>query len=588
MAADSTPYGGIVDDDEQPWSADPGADVWAVPWLDGLRDVPSDGTWPRLMSAPHPDAVGSYGAEFVDYCEGSGTSLRWWQRLSAARLLEHDDAGGLLWLVFLVSTSRQVGKSVFLRKLAMWRLEQAPRFGEEQLIVHTGKDLAVCREVQRPERVWARVHAGEGYSARDTNGQEEVTAPDGSRWIIRGRESCYGYSASMPMVDEAWAVDPRIVDDGLEPTMLERNDPQLILTSTAHRRATALFPSRRAAAIDSLALPDDVLLIEWSAPPTAEISDEEAWRAASPHWTSRRQRLLRSKVGRALAGQADVESEDDDPVESFRAQYLNIWTPPTRRLRLRDEPLVSAAAWDASADLTARPTPGSLVVAVEDYYGLGAAAAAASPVLGDPLARFVVWGELFPNRAGAIEWAAALAAADPGAIGLVGGSLAAYAAPLLQAAGAPTFEPTGLAQTRVALPMVRHLLTADRVRHSGGATLSDQAKGAVVIASPTGLGMSPRSMRSDLIRAASWALYRATTATEPTPSASSDVTGRRHSDRRTNDLGAIRGRPLRHAAMEPSCLARAVADERSQRGSPAERRARAGPHRRADSPMPSR
>src|SRR6188474_2614259 len=37
--------------------------VWDVPWLTELRKVPADATWPRLMTAPHPDAVGSYGEQ---------------------------------------------------------------------------------------------------------------------------------------------------------------------------------------------------------------------------------------------------------------------------------------------------------------------------------------------------------------------------------------------------------------------------------------------------------------------------------------------------------------------------------------------
>ena len=30
---------------------------WDVPWLKGLRRVPKDATWPRLMTVPHPRAV---------------------------------------------------------------------------------------------------------------------------------------------------------------------------------------------------------------------------------------------------------------------------------------------------------------------------------------------------------------------------------------------------------------------------------------------------------------------------------------------------------------------------------------------------
>src|SRR5262245_30752288 len=32
--------------------------VWRVPWLEPLLDVPADAVWPRLMTVPHPQAVG--------------------------------------------------------------------------------------------------------------------------------------------------------------------------------------------------------------------------------------------------------------------------------------------------------------------------------------------------------------------------------------------------------------------------------------------------------------------------------------------------------------------------------------------------
>ena len=145
-------------------SPGPDAALWDVPWLAELRDVPTSATWPRYMTAPHPDAVGSYGAGALEFLEAeAGIALRWWQRLALVRQLEHDADGLLVWITVLLTTSRQVGKSVLLRGGATWRLHQADLFGEEQTIMHTGKDLPVCKEVQRLARQWAK---GRGYPVR--------------------------------------------------------------------------------------------------------------------------------------------------------------------------------------------------------------------------------------------------------------------------------------------------------------------------------------------------------------------------------------------------------------------------------------
>ena len=65
--------------------------VWDVDWLDPLRVVPADGWWPRLMTVPHPRAVGSFGDEVVRWAKKHrGLTLHWWQQLALARLLEHD------------------------------------------------------------------------------------------------------------------------------------------------------------------------------------------------------------------------------------------------------------------------------------------------------------------------------------------------------------------------------------------------------------------------------------------------------------------------------------------------------------------
>ena len=114
-----------------------------------------------LYDRPAPRRRRLYGAEALEWLEReAGIDLRWFQRLTLTRQLEHDADGLLVWLIVLLTTSRQVGKSVLLRGGATWRLHQADLFGEEQTIMHTGKDLPVCKEVQRLARA-----VGQGAAA---------------------------------------------------------------------------------------------------------------------------------------------------------------------------------------------------------------------------------------------------------------------------------------------------------------------------------------------------------------------------------------------------------------------------------------
>ena len=216
-----------------------------MPWLAGLRRVPKDATWPRYMTRPHPAAVGSLGPQFIRAAQRrSGHKLRWWQRLVATRLLEIDSEGRLCWETLILTLARQLGKSWLLRELILWRIREGKRFGEAQDVMNTGKDLAVIKEVQRLARLWAKQRPDE-YRVREVNGQEEIEyLLDGSRWMLRAKEAVYGYGVSVGAVDEAWKVKASSVEEGLTPTMVEREQAQLWLISTAHRLATTLMLSQ--------------------------------------------------------------------------------------------------------------------------------------------------------------------------------------------------------------------------------------------------------------------------------------------------------------------------------------------------------
>ena len=482
--------------DPEGYPADHG--VWDVPWLDEIRNVPDEGTWPRLMSIPHTKAVGSYGNDAAEWLRTEGEiDLRWWQRLSLLRMLEHDKTGMLVWLNVLLTTSRQSGKSTLLRGVAMWRMHQSQLFGETQLVLHTGKDLPVCTEVQRQARPWARMRH---LRVREANGAEAIeNDADGSRWLIRGKGSVYGYPASMALVDEAWGTQPEIVEDGIEPTMMERNSPQMLLTSTAHRRATPLFMTRRSSVLADLTCCDDALLLEWSAHRGSDIADRDAWRLASPHWSPPRQRLLEARLARVTAGES-VDVNEVDPVESFKAQFLNIW-PAQLEPAQAGMPLATAPQWDAlRLPAEAAQTPCErLWVAVEDNYGDGAAVAAAA-LRESGIVEVDGW--LSGTLEDAMLDAKSVIAQYPSVPSKL--YIGASVAKRYRQATA-----MGATECRQGLPALRAAINEGRVSHDGSSSaLAQQLMDVRVRAISGGLIIVP-GKRADIVRALSWAMREA-------------------------------------------------------------------------------
>jgi hypothetical protein len=472
------------------------ASLQGVPWLADLLDVPPDAAWPLAMTPPHPGAVGSYGAEAELWARDElGLTLRWWQRLATRRQLEFDRSGDLCWQTILESTPRRAGKSVRLRAMALWRVEHAWLFGEQQLALHTGKDLPICKEIHRRAWRWAEVR---GWTVRRQNGNEEIEADDGSRWMVRGRESVYGYDVTLGMVDEAWGVAPSVVDDGLEPAMLERSMPQLLLTSTAHRRATGLMRRRLTAALAGMGDDLSTLLLWWGAPPGTDLADESAWRAASPHWTDQRRRMIAGKLERALRGEADADADDPDPLEGFRCQYLNTWPdtagPSGRRVA---EPVVAQADWDALGTFT--PTGPPAVVAVESWFGAGIAVVSAWQVG----SRVGLSCKAFPDVTSAGAYAVGLGAQ----LVLMAGKSMEHEPAL---SGARWMTGT----SRAAVAELRRLVDDAALTHDGSPELAQQVLGVRTMAAADGMRLVSLG-RLDAIKAAVWAAGAARSAEVP-------------------------------------------------------------------------
>ena len=467
--------------------------------MKGLRRVPKDATWPRLMTVPHPAAVGSLGREFAKWSDRRlGGELRWWQRLAAARMLEVDDQGHLVWDSVLLSMARQLGKSWLLRELCLWRIEQGDRFGEPQDVLHTGKDLAVCIEVQRSARIWARPL--EQYQVREASGREaiEYLPGHGGRWLLKAKGAPYGYTISHAVVDEAWNVEEAHIEEGVAPTMVERVSPQMLLVSTAHRLASPLMLTRRRAALEQLESGEGDLLIEWSAPRGAPIDDSGAWRLASPHWNPSRQKLIRRRLDMMYAGETQ-DATEADPAESFRAQWLNQW--PKGLTVLEGEELLPPGLWASLAEDGLR-SEGPLWVAIESNFGKDAAIAAVAKLEDG---RLEVDGWLCDDWDTAVREAAGLGRARRVRQLLVGASMLLK----MPAETRPYPRPAGTKETRPGLALFRDLAAAGQVAHDNTVELDQAVETAQVTETMTGLRLVPQGP-THLVRAMVWALAAAT------------------------------------------------------------------------------
>ena len=413
-------------------------------------------------------------------------------------MLEVDSAGELVWETVVWSMARQLGKSWLLRELIWWRVLQAERFGEPQDVMHTGKDVAICKEIQRPVRAWAKARR-EDFKVTEVNGQEQIEhLADGSRWMIRAKEAVYGYACSVAAVDEAWKVKAATIEDGLTPTMVERDQPQLWLVSTAHRLATELMLERRRIALAGLEEGDGDLLIEWSAPADAKLEDVDAWRLASPHWTPKRERLIAKRLEAARLGEVDPAAEEPDPEQSFRSQWLNQW--PGRRT-------VPPATTE---DLL---PPGLWVSLEDDGPRLGAA---------DRRAR----GRLRPRGGGRLRSGGWRTGGSPSTAGRRSTGTPRFATSSACISQRPISElyvgaslldrvpregwaprPVGMAEGRAGLAVFRDLAATGMLAHEETAELDSAIAEAQVRESPMGLVIARGPQH--LIKAVAWAVLAA-------------------------------------------------------------------------------
>ena len=271
---------------------------------------------PRIESDPHPDAVGSYGLDAIDWIENSGLSaygdpirLRPWQQRVLLRALEHDEDGTLVWPTVVLTVPRQQGKSIILAALATWRMAQPELLGQSQAqILFTSNKRETASLILNHAQQWASEKAE--WKPKYGAGRESLQHANGSTWRLAAATTGAGTGTSnhMVLVDEAWQIKRHVYDDYLSPTMYARQQKQAWLVSTAGESESDLLIHYR----DQALAGGNILILEWSAHPDHNPHDEATWRACTPHWEPHTLKYL-------------TDQHNNLDIEAFQRQLLNQW-----------------------------------------------------------------------------------------------------------------------------------------------------------------------------------------------------------------------------------------------------------------------
>jgi hypothetical protein len=271
---------------------------------------------PRLESDAHPDAVGSYGLDAIDWIENSGLSaygdpirLRPWQQRVVLRALEHDEEGALVWPTVVLTVPRQQGKSIILAALATWRMAQPELLDQPQAqILFTSNKRETASLILNHAQQWATGRPE--WVAKYGAGREALQNTNGSTWRLAAATTGAGTGTSnhMVLIDEAWQIKRHVYDDFLAPTMYARQQKQAWLVSTAGESESDLLIHYRDQAIAG----GNILILEWSAHPDHNPHDEATWRACTPHWEPHTLKYL-------------IDQHTNLDIEAFQRQYLNMW-----------------------------------------------------------------------------------------------------------------------------------------------------------------------------------------------------------------------------------------------------------------------
>jgi phage terminase large subunit-like protein len=395
---------------------------------------------PRVSSTPA--AVSSAGQEAAELAASAGLELDPWQcHILDGALGERADGK---WSAFEVGVilPRQNGKGAVLeaRELAGLFL-----FGE-RLILHSAHEFKTAQEAFR--RVLSLVENTDFLRkrvarVRTSHGEEGIELLDGARlrFVARSGGSGRGFSGDTVILDEAMILGPEAMA-ALLPTLSARPNPQLWYAASAGMDSSQQLRMVRERGQRG----DDpgLAFFEWSADPSADLDDHEAWAQANPALGIR---IPEEFIERERAAMPELE---------FARERLGIWDDGRR------DAVIPLDIWERCADSRSKALD-PVAFAVDVPPDRGTCSIGAAGRRSDGLAHV----EVVEHRKGtawAVERLAELTKWNPAAIVLDPAGPAGSLLPDLEAAGVDVTKVSGREMAQ-ACGTFYDLATDLRLRH---------------------------------------------------------------------------------------------------------------------------
>jgi hypothetical protein len=204
--------------------------------------------YPELQSPRSALAVNSYGYLVTRWAKRRlGIEHGPWQEFALERILEHDDVGNLLARTAVISVGRQNGKSVIVRSLIGWLLDEGyrhPTFNDWRFVLLAAHDSRQARIpydfVRRDLESYVKVGSWGNAARRDGINRIRATAHlgieiNGVKVDVATRQagSARGHSPGLICFDEVLTQTDFGMYEVLSPALSAVRNSQMLMTSTA-------------------------------------------------------------------------------------------------------------------------------------------------------------------------------------------------------------------------------------------------------------------------------------------------------------------------------------------------------------------